>query len=95
MRPKSILAALAAVQLLACCTYAVAEKSADGIYTIKQPQSKYDLLGQDQLLATGDHESMNYQAKQACPGGYEKVREYLRRLPDRNSYYAWDIRCLK
>lgn len=85
----------AALMLLTACTHAEAQRTGNGIYTIKQPQSKYDLLGQDQLLASGDHESMNYQAMKACPHGFQKISEYMRHLPSRNSYYAWDIRCLK
>jgi len=81
--------------IISACTHAEVQRTGSGIYTIKQPQSKYDLLGQDQLLATGDHDGMAYRAKEACPHGYEKLREYMRHLPDRNSYYAWEIRCMK
>jgi hypothetical protein len=88
------LIAIAALLLLTACTIAVAEKTADGFYTVKNPISKYDPLASDSLLSEGAGTSMNYQALKVCPGGYEKIRDYLRHLPDRNSYYAWDIRCL-
>ena len=80
--------------ILASCASFTAEKKPGGVYTIKYQESKSKPDYYDAVLPPAFNYNMQEKAQEACPEGYEKIREYHKSLPDRDSYYAWDIRCL-
>jgi len=85
---------LFSVLFVSAC-YTVTDTSRGSVHTLIYKPSIPDSMTGNALPTAPMETILAVKAQEACPSGYEKVREYHVSAPPDGSHQVWEIRCFK